>query len=76
MQHFRSYWRANRGNVPRDLAALVATADGMGGIAYVGAACNQGYGYSVSGVTMNTPGNIWDYVVLAHVSTAYIEEDS
>jgi hypothetical protein len=69
MQPFRNYWRANRASVPRDIAALVASASGMGGIAYVRAACNTQYGYSVSGVTMNAPGNIWDYVVLAHVST-------
>ena len=75
LSEFRSAWAGNW-PVSADLAHFVSGAPLGGGVAYVGALCNQSFGFGVSasisgainwgGFTGAPSVSNWDFVVLAH----------
>ncbi len=71
----RTYWTNPANNMDaiagsRDLVHVVSGKSVQGGIAYVGALCNAGYGFGVSQVfgsfNVAVPSQIWDLMVVAH----------
>jgi len=57
-------WATNFQNITRDLTTILLGAN-VGGIAYLSSAC-YATGTNVNGMTNQAPGNIFDYVVVAH----------
>jgi len=58
-----SRWRANYSGITRDIVALLLGAN-VGGLAYISAACDTTYGYSVNGITKWLPGDLFDYILV------------
>jgi hypothetical protein len=75
LDQLRDHWRAAMQHIDRDLVHLFTGANtGYGGVAYVGAMCNDDYGFGVSSylngsfpypLQQNSSAN-WDLVVAAH----------
>ncbi len=74
LTEFRNWWQANMGAQSRDLAAFISTRGLGGGVAWLSVACNQTWGYSVSGnlagsfpyPLVDNDGANWDIIVTAH----------
>ncbi len=49
LSEFETYWRNNRGSVPRSTAHFLSGKPTGGGIAYVGALCSTFYGFGFTG---------------------------
>ncbi|MCA9290693.1 MAG: hypothetical protein KDA25_06170 [Phycisphaerales bacterium] len=74
LTQFRDYWVANMGGVDRVLAHFLSPRGLGGGVAWLGAVCNESFGYAVSG-NLNTffpyplvdhSGQNWDIMVFTH----------
>ena len=64
LDHFGDYWEANKSNVHRDVAHLFQGRDftdgNVAGCAWIGALCNQRFGYGVNSVSWT-----WDESLIA-----------
>ena len=74
LYEFRTWWQTNMSAQPRELATMLSTKGLGGGVAWLSVACNQEWGYSVSGnlagsfpypLINNHPQN-WDIMVTSH----------
>ena len=74
LYEFRTWWQTNMTAQPRELATMLSTRGLGGGVAWLNVACNQDWGYSVSGnlagafpypLINNHPQN-WDIMVTSH----------
>ena len=74
LTEFRNWWQTNMTAQARDLAAFISTRGLGGGVAWLSVACNQTWGYSVSGnlagsfpyPLVDNSGSNWDIIVTAH----------
>ena len=70
----RTYWTSYMGSQQRDLTAMLSTRGLGGGVAWLGTACNNDYGYSVSAnlagafpyPLVDNSGSNWDIIVTSH----------
>ena len=68
---FGNYWNANRTTVKRAIAHFLSGRELGGGIAWLGALCDSGYGYGYSAnlkgqFQIGNPQPVWDIVVVSH----------
>src|SRR5207249_4065117 len=71
LNEFLTYWNNNNSGVSRTIAHMLSGKPIGCGIAYIGALCNNSYGYGVSGSLQGTfnilnPGVVWDIIVVSH----------
>ena len=74
LDEFRAYWNSSMTSVSRSIAHLLSARNLGGGVAWVQVACNNSYGYAVSGNMAGTfpypvadhRNQNWDLMVTAH----------
>ncbi|SJM93719.1 conserved exported hypothetical protein [Crenothrix polyspora] len=71
LKDFQDYWKTNKSNEPRAIAHFLSGRDLGGGIAYLGALCDNSwsYGYSANlrgNFSLPNPKPVWDIKVVAH----------
>jgi len=71
LDQLQSYWTNNMGGTSRSTVHMLSGKNLGGGIAYVGALCDNSYGYgfssSLSGnFNIDNPSVVWDLLVISH----------
>ncbi len=71
LSELKSYWTSNMGSVSRTTVHMLSGKNLGGGIAYVGALCDNTYGYGFSSslggdFNIDNPSVVWDLLVVSH----------
>ena len=70
LSELKTYWDANEGATPRDVAHFVSGKSVVGGLAYLDVLCDPAFGYGVSTVfgslDVMDPNETWDVIVVSH----------
>jgi hypothetical protein len=71
LSEYRTYWAANRDDVPRSIGHMLSGKRLGGGIAYIGTLCDSDFGYGLSAslnanFDLSNPSSVWDIYVVTH----------